>query len=120
MESVAATSPQITVLLAIAVVAAIWMFLWKTKTERRATRLIDWVWQNYPNAWAALPRNYRNLLRERGLAELARRNAIPDPYFAREYGEIAPLRRHIVIIGAVAGGAIALIAIGTSLFGWQF
>ena len=48
MEAEAATSPQVTVLLAIAAVAVIWMFLWKTKTERRATRLIDWVWQNYP------------------------------------------------------------------------
>jgi hypothetical protein len=119
MESEAATSPQITVLLAIAVVAAIWMFLWKTKTERRATRLIDWVWQKYPDAWSALPWVYRNVLRERGLAELARRNAIPDPYFAHEFGEIAPLRRHIVLAGAIAGGAIALIAIGTTLFGWQ-
>ena len=68
---------------------------------------------------------YRNLLRERGLAELARRNAIPDPYFAHEFAEITPLRRHIVIAGAIAGGAIAggaiaLIAIGTRLFGWHF
>lgn len=120
MQADAATSPQITVLLTIAVLAVIWMFLWKTKTERRATRLIDWVWQNYPDAWAALPWVYRNLLRERGLAELARRNTIPDPYFAHEYAEIAPLRRHIVIAGAIAGTAIALIAIGTRLLGWQF
>jgi len=120
VEAEAATSPQITVLLAVAAVGAIWMFLWKTKTERRATRLIDWVWQNYPDAWSALPWIYRNLLRERGLAELARRQAIPDPYFAHEYGEIAPLRNHIVIAGAIAGGALVLIAIGTRFLGWRF
>ena len=120
METGAEISPQITVLLGIAVVAAIWMFLWKTKTERRATRLIDWVWQNYPEAWSALPWIYRNLLRERGLAEIARRGAIPDPYFAHEYGEIAPLRHHIVIAGAIAGGALVLIAIGTRFLGWEF
>lgn len=120
MDAGAATSPQITVLLAIAAIAAIWMFLWKTKTERRATRLIDWVWQNYPEAWSALPWIYRNLLRERGLAELARRRAIPDPYFAHEYAEIAPLRNHIVIAGAIAGGAIALVLIGTGYLGWSW
>ncbi len=120
MEADTATSPQVTVLLAVAAVAAIWMFLWKTKTERRATRLIDWVWQNYPEAWAALPWIYRNLLRERGLAELDRRQAIPDPYFAREFKEIAPLRNHIVIAGAIAGGAIALVVFGTGFLGWRW
>ena len=43
MEAETAANPQIAVLLAIAVVGAVRMFLWKTKTERRATRLIDWV-----------------------------------------------------------------------------
>ncbi|UCH75849.1 MAG: hypothetical protein JSU82_08510 [Rhodospirillales bacterium] len=120
MNAGSATSPQITVLLAIAALAAIWMFLWKTKTERRATRLIDWVWRNHPEAWSALPWIYRNLLRERGLGELARRRVISDPHFTSEYETIAPLRRHIVIAGAIAGGAILLIAIGARYFGWQF
>lgn len=116
---VATTSPQVAALLAVAAGAAIWMFLWKTRTERRATRLIDWVWKNHPDAWSALPWIYRNLLRERGLGELARTGAIPDPYFEHEYREIEPLRNHIVIAGAIAGGAIALIVIGTRFFGWR-
>lgn len=120
MEAEVATSPQIRVLLAIAAIAALWMFLSKTKTERRATRLIGWVWQNYPEAWSALPWIYRKLLRERGLTDLARRQAIPDPYFAREYGEIAPLRHHIVIAAAIAGGALALVVIGARFLGWEF
>jgi hypothetical protein len=120
VEAEAATSQQIRVLLAIAAIAVLWMFLSKTKTERRTTRLIDWVWRNYPEAWSALPWIYRNLLRERGLADLARRQVIPDPYFAQEYGEIAPLRHHIVIAAAIAGSALALVVIGARFFGWHF
>lgn len=120
MEANGSTSPEVVVLVAVAAVAVFWMFIWKTKTERRATRLIDWVWQNHPDAWRSLPWADRNIFRERGLARLARANAIPDPYFEHEYGQIAPFRRHIVIAGAVAGTAIALILIGTSWFGWQY
>ena len=120
MEAEAAGSPEVKVLIAVAAVAVLWMFIWKTKTERRATRLIDWVWQNYPEAWQALPWSYRHIFRERGLAELARRNAIPDPDFMQKCGEIAPFPRHIVIAGAIAGVAIALILIGTRILGWRF
>jgi len=120
MEAEVANSLEIRALLAVAAIAALWMFIWKTKTERRATRLIDWVWQNYPDAWRALPWSYRYIFRERGLAELARRNMIPDPRFARECGEIAPLPRHILIAGAIAGVAIALILIGIRILGWRF
>jgi len=120
MEADTATSPEVVVLMAIAAAAVFWMFIWKTKTERRATRLIDWIWQNYPQAWQSLPWSHRNIFRERGLAELARRNVIPDPYFAHEYGQIAPFRRHVLIAAAFGITAIALILIGTSWFGWQY
>lgn len=120
MEADTASSPEIAILLAIAAVAALWMFIWKTRTERRATRLIDWVWRNHREAWAALPWVYRNVFRERGLMELARRNDISDPDFVQACGELDPFPRHIVIAAAIGAGAIALIVIGTRLFGWRF
>ena len=120
MEPDTASSPEIAILLAIAALAALWTFISKTKMERRGSRLVDWIRQNYREAWAALPWVYRYIFRDRGLAELARRNAISDPDFAREYGKIAPFRRHILISGIIAAGAIALIVIGVRFFGWQF
>ena len=120
METELGASPQIPVLLGIAAIAAFWMFIWKTKTERRATRLINWVWENYPQSWAALPWLYRNVLRERGLAELARRKSIGDPHFQQEFAAIQPFRRHILIAGIIAGTALALILFGTSFLGWRF
>jgi hypothetical protein len=120
MEIEAANSPEIAILLAIAALAALWTFISKTKLERRGSRLIDWIRQNHREAWAALPWVYRYIFRDRGLAELARRNAISDPDFAREYGKIVPFRRHILISGIIAGGAIAVIVIGVRFFGWQF
>lgn len=120
MEIEVAASPEIRFLLAIAAVAALWMFICKTKSERRTTKLIDWIWQNHREIWAELPWYYRIMFRERGFAELARRNAISDPHFEQEFAVIAPYRRHIVISGSIAAVAIALILIGTRIFGWQW
>ncbi len=114
------TSPEIKLLLTVTALAVFWMFLWKTRTERRATRLIKWIWENHPETWAALPWLYRNVLRERGLDELARREAIPDAHFHREYAEIRPSQRHITIAALIAGAAILLIFIGTAVLGWRW
>lgn len=120
MEANAASGPEIPILLAIAAIAALWMFIWKTRTERRATRLIDWVWKNHREDWAALPWVYRNIFRERGLMELARRNVISDPDFVQACGELEPFPRHIVIAAGIGATAIALIVIGIRIFGWNF
>lgn len=115
-----ATSPEIVLLLIAAAAATFWMFIWKTRTDRRTTRLIVWIWENYPDRWRALPWLYRYLLRGRALREIARSGAMNDPHFAREYALIVPLPRHIRIAGAIAGVAIALILIGTRIFGWHW
>lgn len=120
MESETEPSRLALVLLGVATIAVFWMFIWKTKSERRATRLIKWVWENYPDAWASLPWAYRNLLRERGLFELGRRGAIEDPYFDHELREIRPDRRHVLVAGLVAGVCIMILLFGTSYLGWRF
>lgn len=120
MEPDTSPSPEITILLGIAAVATLWMFITKTKSERRTTKLIAWISQNHRDAWAELHWAYRLIFRERGFVELARRNVISDPHFKQEFAVIAPYRRHIVISGSIAGGAIALILIGTRLFGWHW
>jgi len=113
VEAEAATSPQITVLLAIAAVAAIWMFLWigRPASSTGSGRTIPTPGRRCPGSTATCCAN---------AALPTRRQAIPDPYFAHEYDEIAPLRNHIVIAGAIAGGALVLIAIGTRFLGWRF
>ncbi len=120
MEPGPSPSPEITILLTIAVLAALGMFITKTKSERRTTKLITWISQNHREEWAKLHWAYRLIFRERGFVELARRNVISDPHFIKEFAVIAPYRRHIVISGSIAGGAIALILIGTRLFGWHW
>ena len=119
-ETATATSPELVLLLIVAAAAAFWMFLWKTRTDRRTTRLVVWIWEHYPDRWRALPWLYRYLLRGRALREMARSEAINDPHFAQEYALIVPMPRHVHIAGAIAGTAIALILIGTRLFGWQW
>lgn len=120
MEAELGASPQVKLLMAVAVVAVFWMFIWKTKAERRATRMIKWIWENHPEAWQDLPWLYRNVLRERGLEEIVRRGAIPDPAFRREYEETRPSQKHMVIAALVAGAAILLIFVGTSFLGWRW
>lgn len=120
METELGASPEIKLLLAVAAVAVLWMFIWKTRTERRATKLVKWIWDNYPQAWQGLPWIYRNVLQERGLDEVARRNAIPDPYFRDEYNAARPSRKSIVIAAVIAGVAILLIFAGKSFLGWRF
>jgi len=120
METELGASPEVQLLMAVAAVAAFWMFIWKTKNERRATRLIKWIWENHPEAWERLPWLYRNVLRERGLDEIARRDAIPDPYFRHEYEQFRPSQKYIVAAALIAGTAILLIFVGTSFLGWRW
>lgn len=120
METALGASPEVKLLLAVATIAVFWMFIWKTKNERRATRLIKWIWENHPQAWQELPWIYRNVLRERGLDEVARRGRIDDPYFRFEYDQFRPSQRYIVVAALVAGVAILLIFAGTSFLGWRF
>lgn len=120
MESQTGASPEVQLLMAVAAVAVFWMFIWKTRTERRATRLIKWIWENHPDAWERLPWVYRNVLRERGLDEIARRDAIQDPHFLHEYEQFRPPQKYIVIAALIAGAAILLIFVGTSFLGWRW
>jgi hypothetical protein len=114
------TSLLIKALTLTAVAASVYLFIDEIKRGRRAEKLMQWVKINYPAQWGALPWAARNISSVGGLTLLHKQGVIGDRYFASEFKAVRPFRKNQIIVFALGVGAIALIPIGVTYWGWQW
>lgn len=114
------TSPEIKILVLIALVACVYAFVLEARRGRRTERLAKWVEAACPQEWDAFHWTARKFNRGGALAHLYRRNLIADPHFASEYEAVKPFQRRQVIGFLIGVGAIALVIIGSRYWGWEW
>ena len=112
-------SPQIKILIIIAVVSIIYAYVCNIRLIRMATRLSDWLQKERPDLWSKMnvvARNWNGGLP--ALKLLYRRNVVDLPDFNQQYGELHIIERRLflgIVIGLLC---IGLILIGRSYWGW--
>ena len=111
---------EITVLLAIAFAAIVYLFISEFKRRRRVVRLVSWVKENHPQDWNSLPWVSRNMIRLSGLALLFKRQMISDRYFTAEFMAVKPFRKGQNIAFIVAAGALLLVNLAITSGYWYW
>jgi hypothetical protein len=100
---------EITVLLAIAFAACVYLFISEFRRRRRVVRLVSWVKENHLEEWNSLPWVSRNMIRLSGLALLFKQQKISDRHFTAEFMAIKPFRKDQNIAFIVAVGVLLLV-----------
>ena len=111
---------EITVLLAIAFAACVYLFISEFRRRRRAVRLVSWVKENHPQEWNSLHWASRKLIRLSGLALLFRRRMISDRHFTAEFMAIKPFRKDQNIAFIVGVGALLLVNLAIASGYWHW
>ena len=120
MES-AGTSPFVMVSISLAALAIFYAFICEIRQDRIARRLRDWVQETYPEAWEGLSWFHRRALASRiTLRVLLRQRLITDRAFVERYSPITRLERRKLVALAICTTFIALVLVGTALWGWSW
>jgi hypothetical protein len=120
MES-AGASPFVMVLTPLAVLAAVYAFICEVRQDRIARRVRDWARETYPEVWGRLPWFHRRALAPRiTLRMLLRQRLIADRALVERYSPIARLERRKLAALAIGAICIALILLGTGVWGWSW
>ncbi len=115
------TSPLIIILVSLAGVSSIYAFVCDIRLNRKASRLSQWVKQEYPELWAELNVFLRNWNGgQPGLKLLHRRNVISLPYFDQHYEQLKVLERKFFWGLGMGILCIGLLLIGSLYWGWQW
>jgi hypothetical protein len=114
------TNLIIKVLTLTALAASVYFFIDEIKRGRRAEKLVQWVKTNHPAHWGALPWAARNISSFGGLTLLHKQRVISDPHFVAEFKNVRQFRKNQIIAFIVGVGAIALIPIGVTYWGWEW
>ena len=115
------TSPEIKILISLAVVSIVYAFVCQIKLSRRASKLADWLQEERPDLWSELnviARNWNG--GQPGLKLLYRRKVVGLPRFDQEYERIHSIERQLIwgfILGSVC---IGLVLVGSKFWGWQW
>lgn len=112
-------SPPVIVWTTLGILAMIYAFGCEIRQDRLARPLRHWVKDAYPNAWAALPWLYRRTLAARIILRvLVRQAIITDPALVERYRPIAQLEIEKLVAIVVGLGCMAVVLIGTKVWGW--
>ena len=115
------TSPQIKILISLAIALIVYAFVCQIRLSRKAKKLADWLQKERPDLWSELnfiARNWNG--GQPGLKLLYRRNVVGLPRFDQQYEQIHSLERQIlwgIILGSVC---IGLVFVGSKFWGWQW
>ena len=120
MES-AGTSPFVMLLTPLAALAIGYAFICEVRQDRIARRLRDWVQETYPEAWGRLSWFHRRALASRIILRvLIRQRVITDRAFVERYSPIARLEYRKLVALAIGATFIALVLVGTAVWGWSW
>ena len=114
------TSPEIIALLLLAAAFTLAAWWLSDRQSRRFRGLIDWIKEQHPERWQALPWASREFNRAGGVEYLRRHGLGADPEFAARYQHARRVRWPQLVALLCGAGAIALVAIGIEFLGWSF
>jgi len=115
------TSPEIKILISLAVASIVYGFVCQIRMSRKASKLADWLQKERPELWSELnfvARNWNG--GQPGLKLLYRRNVVGLPSFDQQYEQISSLERQLlwgIVLGSVC---IGLVFVGSKFWGWQW
>jgi len=114
------TSTEIKILIIIAAGFTLSAFAMSWIRSNRATQLIAWIKQTFPDHWNALPKVQRNWLRTGAVENLRRYALKDDAEFAHRYKEIKRLQKWQFWLLAAGAAPIGALIIGVRLGIWSW
>ena len=114
------TSPEIKILISLAVASIVYAFVCQIRMSRKASKLADWLQKERPDLWSELnfiARNWNG--GQPGLKLLYRRNVVDLPSFDQQYEQLHSIERQLlwgITVGAVC---IGLVIIDFKFWGWR-
>ena len=98
-----------------------WAVRLQVLRDRKARSLREWVRNQYPQAWNAVPGWIRKWATPIiPMSMLARRRLVSDPAFSERYAELHRLNRRMGGWAILGLGVLCVGIIGSRVWGWQW
>ncbi len=113
-------SPQIVILVPLAVVSVVYAFVCDIRLSRKASKLRKWLQRERPELWSELNFFARNLSGgQPGLKLLYRRRVVGLPEFDRQYEQLRALQWKGLWSIGIGSVCIGLVLVGSRFWGWR-